>query len=609
MITKVPETWQYNQEMEMLFIFYQCVDELTSEHTKDTYALPLHNSMTLSYEMNEISSDLQQFGMTENYYNKYVIVIIDEFLDNLKNDKILKNSIGQRLDSITKGFEEAKTNPNLLKRWVNQLHQSCNIDKYLELYKIEIINLVVNSKDKTVLIECIKRYFTSLIFVGYTREYLYVTSKRFFCNYNKTIDNKLLIKDFLDTFDCRSKKFEFLVLLDLNSIDYIDGISKNLVISKRIKKINIEEEKAELLKDNNVEGLYKQYYDLSKNANKHQKISIVKYEVNSMDQYIAIDEFNTHLNIIQSFSIYFKHHRLYKQIFQILLKGDGDQYVPINIPSKMLKRPYIQQENIDFRIRKILKGESLSHEAFTSLTNAITMHSEALDSENVNTLIKSLWTSLESLFSNVGTSEVKINVIDSAVAIIQKTYFLKIMSSLYSQVLESISKEDVIELNIDTFVKFIEYFSAHNASSMRPLYGKLGNNLLLRTRIFRLRNDLNDGQKILKYLENHEIKIRYQLLRIQRTRNIATHLGVEMYYSNVIINHLHNYFDLMCNYLICKICNGDYVSNIAAVVFEARNDYNIHKEKLKTGELLSIENYSSYFFGPDVRLINYELES
>lgn len=37
------------------------------------------------------------------------------------------------------------------------------------------------------------------------------------------------------------------------------------------------------------------------------------------------------------------------------------------------------------------------------------------------------------------------------------------------------------------------------------------------------------------------------------------------------------------------------ISNIAAVVFEARNDYNIHKEKLKTGELLSIQNYSSYF--------------
>ena len=58
MINSIPDTWEYNEILEMLFLFYQISDELLSETTPDTFSLPLHNSMTLVGEIGEIYNRL-----------------------------------------------------------------------------------------------------------------------------------------------------------------------------------------------------------------------------------------------------------------------------------------------------------------------------------------------------------------------------------------------------------------------------------------------------------------------------------------------------------------------------------------------------------------------
>ena len=84
---------------------------------------------------------------------------------------------------------------------------------------------------------------------------------------------------------------------------------------------------------------------------------------------------------------------------------------------------------------------------------------------------------------------------------------------------------------------------------------------------------------------------------------------MEMSYVEIVINHLHNYFDYAVNYVICKSENGDYISSISALVFEAQNDNRMHIEMLKGDEKLSAHNYLDLLFGPDSRLINYAFES
>ena len=165
------------------------------------------------------------------------------------------------------------------------------------------------------------------------------------------------------------------------------------------------------------------------------------------------------------------------------------------------------------------------------------------------------------------------------------------------QMSKAIDEFNLKELNISNFESFVKYFSTHKEDSveMKKIYTQLNANPLLRSRIFLTRKKLTDGKSILKLLDEHKLRIEWQLDRLYRIRNIATHLGAEI-------------FDYIVNYMLCKSENGDFVPSISSLVFESKNDIAIHKELLKSKEALSDENYMDYLFGPDRNLIKYQFE-
>ena len=238
------------------------------------------------------------------------------------------------------------------------------------------------------------------------------------------------------------------------------------------------------------------------------------------------------------------------------------------------------------------------------------MHAEAYDSKNTLALLKTFWTALETLFSNPNPTSVRENVINSVLSIIEKTYLLKKLRAIYAQLVFATSSQKRIELGINSFQSFLKYYASHALYSheLRNVYSLLRDNPLLRTRLFSFRKSINSGKTLEKILANHNKRIEWQLKRLYRIRNIATHLGARTMGVEIAANHLHNYFDFVVNYMLCKSENGDYVSSTAAVVFEAKNDNQIYHEMLKTEEELSGENYLKLLFGPDKNLVNYHFE-
>ena len=115
----------------------------------------------------------------------------------------------------------------------------------------------------------------------------------------------------------------------------------------------------------------------------------------------------------------------------IYLASDG-HYKEIKLPAKMNKRPYIEQETIDLRIRNILQAKSMGLDAFVSLTKALEMHAEAFDARSTTTLLRTFWTALETLFSNQASNSSRDNVANSLLPIIQKTYILKNLRAVHS---------------------------------------------------------------------------------------------------------------------------------------------------------------------------------
>ncbi len=610
MLNTIPDNWDYDESMEMLWLFYQATDELLSETTPDSYALPQHNAITLVSEMTEIYSLLQQYNSITEYYQKYISPIIEEFLASTEDDHILKKILGERLNSIRTGFKEVSKNSMFFDRWVGAFKQACSPEKYLKMYKDEIERLVtLNSRNKALLLYDIKNYYISLLHKGYSREHLYISAKKSFNNRTIKINSSAQISDFLNQFDGKRKTFEFLVLMDTKTLDYINGISDSIQINMKIEPVSTKE-RSELCVYSCVRELFKEYDRRLHQAKKYEKLEVLKYTERDIDPYNAAEALIEQVNLFQRFSIYFKHFYAVRQVYGFLLKKDDGSYSNFELPNKLAKRPFVSQELIDSRILNVLSHKAMSPLSFYSLTRAIDMHAEALDSKSYPTLIRTFWTALETLFSNPDSTSSRENVIHSVSAIIKKTYLLKITRLLYSQVCDAITSHDLHSLGIDSYKSFLEYFSSYAADSpeMKKIYAHLSNNVLLRTRIFTLRKKLKDGNSISSFIDHHQMKIDWQLQRLYRIRNIATHLGHESFGLRIAVNHLHNYFDYIVNYMLCKSENGDIVVDISTLVFETKNDNQIHHEQLKSKEPLSKENYMKYFFGPDNYLIGYRFE-
>lgn len=102
MIYRIPENWDYNESMEMLYLFYQKADELLSETSPDTYSLPLHNSMTLLKEVEETFDLLNEYGMLTEY-GDYVIstaaVVFEAKNDNRIHAEMRKENNPLSLDN------------------------------------------------------------------------------------------------------------------------------------------------------------------------------------------------------------------------------------------------------------------------------------------------------------------------------------------------------------------------------------------------------------------------------------------------------------------------------------------------------------------------------
>ena len=376
MIYCIPDSWEYNESLEMLYLFYQKADELLSETSPDTYSLPLHNSMTLLKEAEDIFDLLNGYGLLEKYYNKYIPPILEELLSQIEHDYVLKKILGSRLFSIRTGLVEAKKNHTCLKGWVNTFKQACTLPKYRKAYVSEIIHLIKETRDKNKLLYSTTCYFTCLISMGYSREYVYMMTKKFFSNKGKRINNLEQIKEYFNLFSCQHEEFTFLILMDIDSIEYMDSISDNLRISQQIERVNISEERKDLCKDYIVEDLIKEFDRKIHESYSKRKMAVVRFRDRSFDPYCSAEKFCAYIKFIQTFTRYFKHFYFTKQVYKIIYLASDGYYKEIKLARRMQKRPYIQQDIIDLRIKNILKAKSMGFEAFVSLTQAIEMHAE-----------------------------------------------------------------------------------------------------------------------------------------------------------------------------------------------------------------------------------------
>ena len=99
------------------------------------------------------------------------------------------------------------------------------------------------------------------------------------------------------------------------------------------------------------------------------------------------------------------------------------------------------------------------------------------------------------------------------------------------------------------------------------LYAELKDFHLLRFRAFQLSEILSSTEKLTNALASHEKKLRWQIRRIYRTRNLIVHSGKRPSYIHSLIENGHDYLDQII-FDVMKLSCGEYRTSTLEQAFE-----------------------------------------
>lgn len=201
-----------------------------------------------------------------------------------------------------------------------------------------------------------------------------------------------------------------------------------------------------------------------------------------------------------------------------------------------------------------------------NLFHAISLHASATQSKDIGNQFLNLWTAIEVLipverkgsFSRINqicnylTSVLSINYYRSL--LVHLNVELKVIGEEYTECLNETGKEGIAGLiSIITDATF--------QSSKNKLLEHLSNYPVLQYKIHQYTELFISPNKLLNTYNNHSNRIRLQIMRIYRTRNMIVHDGNKSRYIDLILQNLHYYVDSLI----------ELISTIQATGFDSMN--------------------------------------
>ncbi|HWQ97969.1 MAG TPA: hypothetical protein VN538_07760, partial [Clostridia bacterium] len=243
-------------------------------------------------------------------------------------------------------------------------------------------------------------------------------------------------------------------------------------------------------------------------------------------------------------------------------------------------------EQIEARMRLSLQALSkLSNsdniQQFQALKSAISFHSLSLSSTSEQNQLLDLWSIFEAVL-DIGKFHVgdRINQIC--------TFLIPILKRRYLYVLIKQLSDDIKNYNPDTHViitdgstaeneivrKTYEFLVLEEHKTVREDFVISCSDLpLLRERLIYFNEHLNDTQGICNFVDKHCNRVRWQIMRIYRNRNMIIHNGEATPYLKLLVENLHSYVDEFLEYVIIKFTLGDSLNSMMLELFTRETEW------------------------------------
>lgn len=534
------QSWSKSDDGALYFIHR--LEEMLFHYSDDIVRAPIHNSATLIIEYLRLERDanIQKFHLNE---------VAKELKESLSNDLILKEIIGgNRLQKLTDSMKINQTD------CIHYLHGLIPIREYCAWCSQYIKTNIHFSNKKVEIRAGLRAWISSIIFLGYTPEYIYRYLKQ---SFQAEVENPIdAVVGFIDHFNLDNKNYR----VYFQFMSALQGY-KELLFHRL--KVNFEDD-----------GFF------GKIEKKNNQTFIGYLDVELIDPYIAKNQAYRMLDIFISYYRVISNRRtrlLGKNAFVRNVDSGEEIYVPVM--SAGYKAIEVEpQINLIETIDSIVIGcQNKPPKTYDAINKIITLHNMALRQDDLNDGFVNLWSTLE-VISRDSDKISKIDaVIDSVLPILQNGFYGKYFTSIMKDIKDALSKEDYTEMmsqiayEADDVHKTVYFVFLPEYESLREeIFKKLGGYPNIRNRIYKMYLLRENKDKVFKVSEDYATRLKWHLYRLYRVRNGIVHAGESDRYVQNLGEHLHIYCDGVIAELLTKLSGEESFLNINDVLLDTK---------------------------------------
>ena len=499
--------------------------------------------------------------------------VLEELLWSVQQDPIAKSLLDVPIDQYVLASDGVKLSDQKIR--LDALSRTLEPFRYLHKC-FDAISDQVKAVEKKALDLSTRTMITTLVNMGVSRKSLYAKSQDFFFNPNgQKIDHADLIDVFLKSL-----------------YPFAHECTVYFVVSDLVKTVD------DSLDSFDIEILNELPDDLKTLADKKGFLAdrgecfVAVGPIHALDFYAAQEKATQRLDRLSDlFTIFYHQKKIAWRSTVLVRQCCAEEPFATEVSSGAMKKPFdLMPEKASKELNRLLRNIALkrSRSSFDRFNRVTDLHGIAAATDVVDNQLVMLWTSFETLVPTRATSS-KINaVIEGILPFVMSSYIRRLVQRFTHDLIiwRPWNAKRILNLvpNIEgpnTLHRCLALLTLDGNQSLREqLYNDLQDFHLLRFRAFQLSQILKSPGSIKRALDTHEIKLRWQIRRIYRTRNLLVHSGRRPSYINSLVENAHDYLDQTL-FDIMKLSCGEYRAITLEQAFElARIRYKGFQDRL-----------------------------
>lgn len=591
MILKNLKSWAVDPALDGLLFFAQTLDEMLFDYTHESYKAPALNTRWLSTEANKVIGDIKSKILLEGNIKP----LYEELSWSLKNDKVAQRILGPSFNLHAKSLISGNISLHDAEVRIQAIVDKFNNQRYIDEIKLQLSDVVRNPTGKARITELAKLFVTELINSGYDQSYIFWVVNKYFFSDSLKITAPEQIQGFLDSFDFQKKEY--------------DVVFTGSVVFKLMQK-TFEALKAEVVdKLKPVCSNYPPEREFIARKDPAD-VFIVFRDVKAYTPQGARKNAEMRIELIADLFGYFRHRqRPAWSAASMIIRNEDNLISILNHPLRaMHKQPDKTAAEAASLVQHTIEDLPFSPPSIARFATAIDLHGVALEANAVENQLLDLWASFETLVPKAhGDGKDRIEQLcDSIGPFFRYVYITNLIRNLVFDLIGwNRRKIGTMYRNVTEGSNLAEKTAAllclpGHQPLRDTLFAELSRDrfLLLKNRVYNLSEAFGTADSILSMIDTHSKRVRWHIMRIYRTRNLIIHSGEVPQYTDLLVEHLHSYIDMILNCII-QVSQKNKFRTIEQAMLEIRIETELHKEKLEAAKKTPCNptNFMEFIFG------------